>query len=136
MQIGAPRVDRELLAACPEGRFRLALAEEVYSRKLVGSSMSKRIDGELFTGAIDLASERQWPQPGLVAPSDRGEQHASEHFQPRLAEFGMGGCMSRAANCRDNAPTESQLAMMKTELVRQTNSIDPYPNRIAAASAA
>jgi putative transposase len=64
--------------------------------------------------------QRERPQPGLLAHSDRGVQYASDHFQQRLAQFGIRGTMSRKANCWDNAPTESLFATIKKKLVHQT----------------
>jgi len=103
-----------------EGWLYLALVEDLYSRKIVGWSMSERIDSELVADALDMAIQRERPQPGLLAHSDRGVQYASNHFQERLAQFGIRGSMSRKANCWDNAPTESLFATIKKELVHQT----------------
>jgi putative transposase len=103
-----------------EGWLYLALVEDLYSRKIVGWSMSARIDSQLVADALDMAIQRERPQPGLLAHSDRGVQYASDHFQQRLAQFGIRGSMSRKANCWDNAPTESLFATIKKELVHQT----------------
>jgi transposase InsO family protein len=103
-----------------EGWLYLALIEDLYSRKIVGWSMSERIDSQLVADALDMAIQRERPQPSLLAHSDRGVQYASNHFQQRLAQFGIRGSMSRKANCWDNAPTESLFATIKKELVHQT----------------
>lgn len=108
-----------------EGWLYLALVEDLYSRKIVGGSMSERIDSELVANALDMAIQRERPQPGLLAHSDRGVQYASDHFQQRLAQFGIRGSMSRKANCWDNAPTESLFATIKKELVPQTTFATP-----------
>ena len=89
--------------------------------------MSERIDSEL----VAVRSTWRWrerPKPGLLAHSDRGVQYASDHFQQRLAQFGIRGSMSRKANCWDNAPTESLIATIKKELVHRTT----YTTREAA----
>ena len=103
-----------------EGWLYLALVEDLYSRKIVGWSMSERIDSQLVADALDMAIQREQPRPGLLAHSDRGVQYASDRFQQRLAQFGIRGSMSRKANCWDNAPTESLFATIKKELVHQT----------------
>ncbi len=103
-----------------EGWLYLALVEDLYSRKIVGWSMSERIDSNLVADALDMAIQGEQPRPGLLAHSDRGVQYASDHFQQRLAQFGIRGSMSRKANCWDNAPTESLFATIKKELVHQT----------------
>jgi putative transposase len=111
-----------------EGWLYLAVVEDLYSRKIVGWSMSERIDSQLVADALDMAIQRERPRPGLLAHSDRGVQYASDHFQQRLAQFGIRASMSRKANCWDNAPTESLFATIKKELVHQTT----YATRDAA----
>src|SRR5262249_992652 len=64
-----------------EGWLYLALVEDLYSRKIVGWSMSERIDSELVAVALNMALEQERPGAGLLAHSDRGVQYASEHFQ-------------------------------------------------------
>ncbi len=113
-----------------EGWLYLALVEDLYSRKIVGWSMSERIDSELVAQALNTALQRERPQAGLLAHSDRGVQYASAHFQQLLAQLGIRCSMSRKANCWDNAPTESLVATIKKELVHQTT----YASREAARS--
>jgi transposase InsO family protein len=111
-----------------EGWLYLALVEDLYSRKIVGWSMSQRIDSELVVAALDMALEQERPGAGLLAHSDRGVQYASDRFQQVLAEHGIVCSMSRKANCWDNAPTESLVATLKKELVHQQR----YATRAAA----
>ena len=102
-----------------EGWLYLALIEDLYSRKIVGWSMSDKIDSELVVGAVNMALAREQPQPGLLAHSDRGVQYASDRFRHRLSQAGLVPSMSRKANCWDNAPAESLIATIKKELVHQ-----------------
>lgn len=102
-----------------EGWLYLALVEDLYSRKIVGWSMSERIDSELVAAALDMALQQERPGVGLLAHSDRGVQYASDRFQQVLAQHGIVCSMSRKANCWDNAPTESLMATLKKELVHQ-----------------
>jgi transposase InsO family protein len=100
-----------------EGWLYLAAVEDLYSRQIVGWSMSERIDSRLVVDALDMAVARRLPGAGLVAHSDRGSQYASEHYQRLLAGHGIACSMSRPANCWDNAPIESFFASLKKELV-------------------
>ena len=50
-----------------EGWLYLALVEDLYSRKIVGWSMSERIDSQLVADALDMAIQREQPRPGLLA---------------------------------------------------------------------
>jgi transposase InsO family protein len=109
-----------------EGWLYLAAVEDLYSRKIIGWSMSERIDSRLVVDALEMAVARRLPGAGLVAHSDRGSQYASEHYQRLLAGHGIACSMSRRANCWDNAPMESFFATLKKELTH----INPASNLI------
>ena len=100
-----------------EGWLYLAAVEDLHSRRIVGWSMSERIDSRLVVDALEMAVSRRLPGAGPVAHSERGGQYASEHDQRLLAGHGIVCSMSRRANCRDNAPMESFFASLKKELV-------------------
>lgn len=102
-----------------EGWLYLAVVEDLYSRKIVGWSMSDRIDSRLVVDALQMAVQRELPGAGLVAHSDRGVQYASEHYQALLKQKGITCSMSRKGNCWDNAPMESFFATLKKELVHR-----------------
>ena len=100
-----------------EGWLYLAAVEDLYSRQIVGWSMSDRIDSRLVVDALEMAVSHRVPAAGLMAHSDRGSQYASEHYQQHLSEHGITCSMSRRGNCWDNAPMESFFASLKKELV-------------------
>ena len=102
--------------ATGEGWLYLAAVEDLYSRKIVGWSMSSRIDSRLVVDALEMALARRLPGEGLIAHSDRGSQYASDHYQGLLASHEITCSMSRRANCWDNAPMESFFASLKKEL--------------------
>lgn len=108
-----------------EGWLYLAAVEDLFSRKIVGWSMSDRIDSRLVVDALEMAIHRELPGEGLVAHSDRGVQYASEHYQNLLRRHDVTCSMSRKANCWDNAPMESFFATLKKELVHRHQ----YPTR-------
>ena len=101
-----------------EGWLYLAAVEDLYSRRIVGWSMSPRIDSRPVVDALEMALAGRRPGEGLVAHSDRGSQYASEHYQGVLAGHGIVCSMSRRANCWDNAAMESFFASLKKELTR------------------
>ena len=115
--------------ATGEGWLYLAAVEDLYSRRIVGWSMSSRIDSRLVVDALEMALARRLPGEGLVAHSDRGSQYASEHYQELLAGHEITCSMSRRANCWDNAPMESFFASLKKEFTRgeifATREVDP-----------
>jgi len=100
-----------------EGWLYLAAVEDLHSRRIVGWSMSERIDSRLVVDALQMALAQRLPGAGLVAHSDRGSQYASEHYQRLLAAHGITCSMSRRGDCWDNAPMESFVASLKKELV-------------------
>ena len=111
-----------------EGWLYLAAVLDLFTRKVVGWSMSERIDSRLVVDALEMAVSRELPDAGLVAHSDRGVQYASEHYQGVLTEYDIKCSMSRKANCWDNAPAESFFATLKKELVHH----ETYATRAAA----
>ena len=100
-----------------EGWLYLAAVIDLFTRKVVGWSMSERIDSRLVVDALAMAVSRQLPDAGLIAHSDRGVQYASEHYQRTLTTHGIECSMSRRGDCWDNAPDESFFATLKKELV-------------------
>jgi transposase InsO family protein len=98
-----------------EGWLYLAAVEDLHSRRIVGWSMSERIDSRLVVDALEMAVARRLPDAGLVAHSDRGSQDASEHYQRLLARHVITCSMSRRGDCWDNAPMESFFASLKKE---------------------
>ena len=109
-----------------EGWLYLAAVLDLCTRKVVGWSMSERIDppkADLAVDALEMAVSRQLPDAGLIAHSDRGVQYASEHYQHMLTTHGIECRMSRRGDCWDNAPAESVFANLKKELVRMALSL-------------
>lgn len=100
-----------------EGWLYLAAVLDVFSRRIVGWSMSERIDTELVTSALQMATTQRSPQPGLLHHSDRGVQYASDAYQQILSDLGVVCSMSRKGNCWDNAMMESFFGSLKSEWV-------------------
>ena len=100
-----------------EGWLYLAIVIDLFSRAVVGWSMSERMTRTLVMDAFTLAVKRRHPPPGLIHHSDRGSQYASGDFQSLLAQYGAICSMSRKGNCWDNAPAESFFALLKRALI-------------------
>jgi len=100
-----------------EGRLYLAVVIDLYSRRIVGWSMARRMQTSLVATALRMALLRNRPPAGLIHHSDRGSQYASHEHQAILARYGIICSMSRKGNCWDNAPTESFFSSLKTELI-------------------
>jgi putative transposase len=100
-----------------EGWLYLAIVMDLFSRSIVGWSMSERITRQLAMDALSLAAKRRNPPKGLLLHSDRGSQYASEDYQALLVKYDMTCSMSRKGDCWDNAPVESFFSILKRELV-------------------
>jgi putative transposase len=99
-----------------EGWVYLAAILDLYSRKIVGWSMSSRIDTSLTKTALRRALKaRRAPQ---LHHSDRGSQYASDAYQKDLKAYGITPSMSRSGNPYDNATMESFFGTLKAEEVR------------------
>ncbi len=64
-----------------EGWLYLAVVLDLFSRLVVGWSMSERIDTKLVLGALEMALEGRKPPQGLIHHSDRGSQYASAEYR-------------------------------------------------------
>ncbi len=103
-----------------EGWLYLAVILDLFSRRVVGWSMSESLERQLALDALKMALADRQPPCGLIHHSDRGSQYASIDYQQLLAQHGMISSMSRSGNCWDNAVAESFFATLKIELVYQT----------------
>jgi len=102
-----------------EGWLYLATVEDLFSRRIVGWSMSHSMQSALVTDALTMAFERCGHQPGVLYHSDRGSQYAGHESRELLEKYQMTCSMSRKGNCWDNAAVESFNGTLKTELIHR-----------------
>ncbi len=100
-----------------EGWLYLAMILDLYSRQIVGWSMSDRLTSEFVIKALYQAIGRRRPAFGCIFHSDRGVQYASIDFKAVLEGNGFIQSMSRKGNCYDNAVAESFFHTLKVEHV-------------------
>jgi len=98
-----------------EGWIYLAVVIDLYSRRVVGWAMDRRMKKSLVIRALMMAINLRKPPPGLIHHSDRGSQYASHAYQALLKQHGMICSMSRKGNCWDNAPVERFFSSLKRE---------------------
>lgn len=101
-----------------EGWLYLAVVIDLYSRRVVGWSMSSRIKASLVCDALKMALWQRKPKRGLIVHSDRGSQYASREYRQLLKQHGCVGSMSRKGDCWDNAVAESFFGTLKQEQVQ------------------
>jgi len=95
----------------------LAVILDVFSRKVVGWALSRRIDTELTRAALQMAIETRRPPEGCIHHSDRGVQYAAHDYVDDLNAAGFLISMSRKGNPYDNAQAESFMKTLKNEEV-------------------
>lgn len=100
-----------------EGWVYLSTVIDLYSRKVIGWSISNRITKELVIKSLDIAVKKRKPGQGLIFHSDRGVQYASDEFKLYLKRIGAIQSMSRKGNCWDNSVAESFFKTLKSELI-------------------
>ncbi len=100
-----------------EGWLFLAVVIDLFSRKVVGWSMNKRMKASLVNDALLMALWKRKPKEELIWHTDRGSQYASDSHTAILKEHHIIQSMSRKGNCWDNAVSESFFHTLKTELI-------------------
>jgi putative transposase len=98
-----------------EGWGYLSIVLDLFSRRIVGWSLSCRIDSCLVEESLKMAVEARNPLPSLSFHSDRGSQYCSANFKTLLASHKIRQSMSRKGNCYDNSVAESFFRSLKVE---------------------
>lgn len=99
----------------------LAVILDLYSRRVIGWHISKRIDGNLAVAALQMAIERRKPKPGCIHHSDRGVQYLCGEYVELLKKYGFWISNSAKGNPYDNAWTERFMRTLKQEEVYLAN---------------
>jgi len=99
------------------GFIYLAVILDLYSRRVIGWSISKKIDRKLTLAALQHALKIRRPPPGCIHHSDQGVQYACGDYVKALEKAKLIPSMSRAGNPYDNATAESFMKTLKYEEV-------------------
>jgi len=67
-----------------EGWLYLCAVVDLYSRAIIGWSMSSRMKSDLVSGAMQMAIQMRRPPSGLLVHSDQGSQYGSDEYQRLL----------------------------------------------------
>ena len=103
-----------------EGWLYVAAVLDLFSRRVVGWSMSSQMTAQLVIDALMMALWRRGRPKTLLHHSDQGSQYTSEDFQRLLADQGIMASMSRRGDCWDNAAMESFFSTLKVERANRT----------------
>ncbi len=87
-----------------EGWMYLAIVMDLFSRRIVGWHIDKRMTTDLVSQAIRKAVNLRQPPKGLVFHSDRGAQYTSQSFRNLLEGYGIRSSMGDVGACSATAP--------------------------------
>ena len=114
-----------------EGWLYLAIVLDLFSRRIVGWSVSDRMKRGLAIEALQRAIDIRKPPAGLIHHSDRGSQYCSTDYRKLVAKHGLVASMSGRGNCYDNAMVETVFKTIKSELIWRT----AFASRVQAGKA-
>lgn len=100
-----------------EGWLYLAVVIDLYSRRVIGWAVSKRMKRDLAIRALDTAVALRQPPKGCIHHTDRGSRYCSGDYQKRLKQHGFWVSMSGKCNCYDNSMVETFFKSLKAELI-------------------
>jgi len=99
-----------------QGRLFLNCILDVYSRRVVGWSLSRHEDAVLMLDSLEMAGIRRDCE-GVVLHSDQGSCYSSKVFGLRCEQLGIRQSMGSVGDCYDNAMAEAMFATLKKELI-------------------
>jgi putative transposase len=117
-----------------EGWLHLAAVIDLWSRRIVGWSMSASPNSELVTDALLMAFQRRRPDRRVVHHSDRGAAYTSLAFSQRVRDLELDQSFGSTGDCYDNAAVEAFWATLKREL-GWIHNMTTWPNRAELRSA-
>ncbi|WP_373285601.1 IS3 family transposase [Salipiger pallidus] len=102
-----------------EGFAYLAVAIDLFSRRVVGWAMQSRQTTDVVLQALLVATWRRKPKEKVLIHSDQGSQFTSMDWAAFLRAHNLEHSMSRRGNCHDNAVAESFFNLLKRERIRR-----------------
>ncbi|EKB0422076.1 TPA: IS3-like element ISEc16 family transposase, partial [Escherichia coli] len=100
-----------------EGWLYLAVVIDLWSRAVIGWSMSLRMTAQLACDALQMALWRRRRPESVIVHTDRGGQYCSGDYQALLKRHNLRGSMSAKGYCYDNACVESFFHSLKVEYI-------------------
>jgi len=100
-----------------EGWMYLAVVMDLYSRRIIGWHIDKRMTTDLVSKAMVRAYNLRQPKRGIVFHSDRGSQYTSKRFRNLLSGYGIRSSMGSVGACWDNAVVERFFGSLKHDWI-------------------
>ena len=88
---------------------------DLYSRMVVGYSVSGKDSKQIVSSAIKKAIESRKPEKGLILHSDRGNQYVANSLNNLLKKHGIEQSFSASGKPYDNAVAEAFFSILKKE---------------------
>nr|WP_159063678.1 IS3 family transposase [Thaumasiovibrio occultus] len=98
----------------------LAVVLDLFSRRVVGWSLSDKPDADLPCRALEMAWEQRGRPKNVMFHSDQGSQYSSRKYRQRLWRYRITQSMIRRGNCWDNEPVERLFRSLKNEWIPAT----------------
>lgn len=108
-----------------EGWMYLAIVMDLFSRRIVGWQIDRRMTTDLVSRAMIRAYNLRQPPKGLVFHSDRGSQYTSKRYRALLSSYGIRASMGDVGACWDNSVVERFFGSLKHDWVLKV----PQPTR-------
>ncbi|ENQ6349978.1 IS3 family transposase [Salmonella enterica] len=100
-----------------EGWLYLAVVIDLWSRSVIGWSMSSRMTAQLACDALQMELWRRKCPENVIVHTDRGGQYCSTDYQSLLKRHNLRGSMSARGCCYDNACAESFFHTLRVECI-------------------
>ena len=106
-----------------EGKLYLCAIKDVWSRRIVGYSLSDRMESAIAVAALDSAVARRavagQSAAGCVLHTDRGSQFQARKLQQALTRHRMLGSMGQVGSAGDNAAMESFFSLLQKNVLNR-----------------
>jgi putative transposase len=115
-----------------EGWLYLAVVIDLFSRAIVGWSVSESLHTDLVLAALRQAFTTGMVASNAIFHSDRGCQYSATATRQLLLRQGLRQSMSATGYCYDNAFAESAFASLKSEMLDDSQ---PFESKALARTA-
>ncbi|AOT64461.1 transposase (plasmid) [Klebsiella pneumoniae] len=100
-----------------QGWMYLSVVMDLYSRRIVGWSISKRMTTDLVLKSLQQAYWLRKHPKGVIFHSDRGSQYTSKKLRKALVRMGIKQSMGDTGACWDNAVVERFFGSLKHDWI-------------------
>jgi transposase InsO family protein len=100
-----------------QGWLYLATVIDLFSRRVIGWSMSERMTADLVCNALKMALAQRGYPTDVIVHSDRGSQYCSKAYQALIEKYRLRCSMSKKGDCYDNACAETFFHSLKVETI-------------------